>query len=79
MRVPDLERVEVTSVAALWSWLDAHHDQGDSVLLLTWKAKRRDRYVSREDVLDALLAHGWIDGRRYALDETDVIRSTIAV
>ena len=69
MSVPDLERVEVASVAALWSWLDAYHDQGDSVLLVTWKAKRRDRYVSREDVLDALLAHGWIDGRRYALDD----------
>lgn len=69
MSVPDLERVEATSVAALWNWLDAHHDQGDSVLLVTWKAKRRDRYVSREDVLDALLAHGWIDGRRYALDD----------
>lgn len=69
MSVPDLERVEVTSVAALWSWLEAHHDQGDSVLLVTWKAKRRDRYLSRDDVLDALLAHGWVDGRRYALDD----------
>lgn len=34
MSVPDLERVEATSVAALWNWLDAHHDQGDSVLLV---------------------------------------------
>ncbi len=69
MSVPDLERVEVASVAELWNWLDAHHDQGDSVLLVTWKAKRRDRYVSRDDVLDALIAHGWIDGRRFALDD----------
>ena len=69
MEIPNLERVEVRSVAELWSWLDANHEQGDSVLLVTWKARRRDRYVSREDVLDALLAHGWVDGRRYALDD----------
>ncbi len=69
MSVPDLERVEVASVDALWTWLDAHHDQRESVLLVTWKAKRRDRYVSRDDVLDALLAHGWIDGRRYVLHD----------
>ncbi len=69
MTIPELERVEVTTVEALWDWLDAHHAQADSVLLVTWKAKRRDRYVSRDDVLDALLAHGWIDGRRYALDD----------
>ena len=30
---------------------------------------QKDKYVSRDEVLDALLAYGWVDGRRYALDE----------
>jgi len=62
-------QIEVASQAALWDWLAACHAQPDSVWLVTWKAAHRDRYVSREAVLDALIAHGWIDGRRMALDE----------
>ncbi|MEO0494437.1 MAG: hypothetical protein AAF081_13595 [Actinomycetota bacterium] len=65
---PDLDRLEITTANELWSWLDANHHRDAGVLLVTWKAKHRDRYVSRDEVLDALLAHGWIDGRRYALD-----------
>ncbi|MEM9132271.1 MAG: YdeI/OmpD-associated family protein [Actinomycetota bacterium] len=67
--IDDLERVEVASATMLWDWLDANHGQAESVLLVTWKAKRRDRYVSRHEVLDALIAYGWIDGRRYTLDD----------
>jgi uncharacterized protein YdeI (YjbR/CyaY-like superfamily) len=62
-----VDRVEVTATSQLWEWLDRHHD-GPSVWLVTWKAAHRDRYVSRDDVLDALIAHGWIDGRRMKLD-----------
>lgn len=65
----EIERVEIDSEAELWKWLDQNHAQPDSVLLVTWKASRRDRYVSREQVLDALIAYGWIDGRRYKLDD----------
>jgi uncharacterized protein YdeI (YjbR/CyaY-like superfamily) len=61
------ERVEVTSEAALWTWL-GDHPAGPSVWLVTWKAACPDKYVSREQVLDALIAHGWIDGRRMKLD-----------
>lgn len=67
--IDELERVEIASAAMLWDWLAANHGQTESVLLVTWKAKRRDRYVSRDEVLDALIAYGWIDGRRYALDD----------
>ncbi len=67
---PDrFERIEVCSERALWEWLDTHHAQGDSVWLVTWKAAHRDRFVSRDAVLDALVAHGWIDGRRLKLDD----------
>lgn len=67
---PDrLARIEVQSEADLWAWLADHHGQEQSVWLVTWKAQHRDRYVSREVVLDALVAHGWIDGRRLKLDD----------
>lgn len=67
---PDrFELVEVQTEAELWTWLADRHAQAESVWLVTWKAQHRDRYVSREAVLDALIAHGWIDGRRLKLDE----------
>ncbi len=69
MGVPDVDRVEVTSTTQLLDWLDDHYHQTDSVLLTTWKARHRDKYVSRNDVLDALIAYGWIDGRRHKLDD----------
>lgn len=63
------ERVEVTSQDDLWTWLDQHHASPDSVWLVNWKAAHPGRYVSREAVLDALIAYGWIDGRRLKLDD----------
>lgn len=62
-------KIEVASPDELWAWLGMHHAQPDSVWLVTWKADDPVRYVSREDVLDALIAHGWIDGRRLKLDD----------
>ncbi|MEO0391381.1 MAG: YdeI/OmpD-associated family protein [Pseudomonadota bacterium] len=64
---PDHPQVEITSEAALWDWLAAHHSS-NGALLITWKAAHRAKYVSREAVLDALVAYGWIDGRRYVVD-----------
>jgi len=68
MSLDRFDKVEIASVDALWKWLSKHHKQTDSVWLVTWKAAHRDHYVSRDDVLDALIAHGWIDGRRMKLD-----------
>jgi len=67
---PDrFERIEISSACDLWYWLEDHHSTEQSVWLVTWKAGRPDRYVSRYDVLDALIAYGWIDGRRMKLDD----------
>ena len=65
-----LPKIEIDSPDALWDWLADHHKSDDSYLLVTYKKSSPERYVSRDEVLDALLAFGWIDGRRYALDET---------
>jgi uncharacterized protein YdeI (YjbR/CyaY-like superfamily) len=62
-------RVEIHSDAQLWAWLDAHHTQTASIWLVTFKADDPSKYVSRAAVLDALIAYGWIDGRRLKLDD----------
>jgi uncharacterized protein YdeI (YjbR/CyaY-like superfamily) len=62
-------RVEIQAAQDLWDWLAMHHAQDESIWLMTWKAQHTSRYVSREEVLDALIAHGWIDGRRLKLDD----------
>ena len=61
--------VAVASPAELWDWLAAHHGQAESVWLVTWKKSDPGRYVSRDEVLDALIAHGWIDGIRRKRDD----------
>ncbi|MEM9784589.1 MAG: YdeI/OmpD-associated family protein, partial [Pseudomonadota bacterium] len=69
MDIDGFERVEIAAEHALWEWLADHHDQAESVWVVTWKAAHRERYVSRDQMLDALIAFGWIDGRRMKLDE----------
>lgn len=64
-----MQQIEIDTSQALWDWLGAHQHSEESYLLVTWKKSVRDKYVSRDEVLDALLAYGWIDGRRYALDD----------
>lgn len=64
-----LAKIEIDHPEALWQWLADHHQSTDSYLLITWKKSTPQKYVSREAVLDALLAYGWIDGRRYARDD----------
>ena len=63
------QKVEVTNEEELWEWLEENHAQDESIWLVTWKAAHRDKYVSRDQVLDALIAYGWIDGRRLKLDD----------
>lgn len=63
-----MDTFEITSIEELWDWLGEHHGSQDSIQLITWKAAHRNKYVGREEVLDALIAHGWIDGRRFVVD-----------
>lgn len=61
-------QVEIAKVDGLWGWLEQNHGQDQSVWLVTWKKSNPERYVSREQVLDALIAYGWTDGRMMKLD-----------
>lgn len=63
------EQVEVTSQAALRAWFIEHHQQTASVWLVTYKKSEKEKYVSREEVLDELICFGWIDGIRRKRDE----------
>ncbi len=57
-----LEQVEIPAERALRTWLDEHHDQQAGVWIVTWKKHVPDRYVTHEQVLDQLIAFGWMDG-----------------
>lgn len=61
--------VEVRSAAELRGWLEGHHDQAASVWLVTWKKAPGSAYVSVDEVLDELVAFGWIDGLRRKRDD----------
>ena len=65
----NFDQVEIASEKALWAWFAAHHGQAASVWLVTFKKSEGAKYLSRDQVLDALIAHGWIDGIRRKLDE----------
>jgi uncharacterized protein YdeI (YjbR/CyaY-like superfamily) len=58
--------IEAPTAKALWRWLEANHAQAGSVWLVTWLKRPGAPYLSREAVLDALIAWGWIDGIRRA-------------
>lgn len=63
------ETLEVKSANELRDWLIKHYAQSESVWLVTWKKAVNAPYVSRDEVLDQLIAFGWIDGIRRQLDE----------
>ena len=69
MDANSFEKIEVKNRAELWEWFERNHTQEASIWLVTWKRHWEDRYLSREAVLDAVIAYGWIDERRMVLDK----------
>jgi len=63
------EHVEVASADDLHGWLQEHHGQTQAVWLVTWKKAVAGRYVPHEQVMDELVAFGWIDGIRRSVDD----------
>ena len=61
--------VEITNEQDLWIWLSNNFGSQESVWLITYKKSTPLKYLSREQVLDALIAYGWIDGIRRKLDD----------
>ena len=69
IKTENFEQIVVENQAALREWLLEHHQQEASVWLVTYKKSEKEKYVSREEVLDELLCFGWIDGIRRKRDE----------
>jgi uncharacterized protein YdeI (YjbR/CyaY-like superfamily) len=68
------DEVEVCSPDELATWLASNFDRAAGVWLLTHKKHVRDRHVSHEQVLDALVAFGWCDGRQLRIDDDRVLQ-----
>ncbi|MEO1709584.1 MAG: YdeI/OmpD-associated family protein [Pseudomonadota bacterium] len=65
----EFQMLEIETAADLWDWLEVNHAQAESVWLVTYKKSTPEKFVGTGDVLDALIAFGWIDGVRRKLDE----------
>lgn len=59
----------MSSSQDLRNWLSVNHTQEKSVWVVTFKKHMGDRYVSVQDILDEVLAFGWVDGIRRKLDD----------
>ena len=69
IKTDNFEKIEISSVEELRSWLFKNHDQANSVWIVTYKKSEGHKYVSRWEVLDELICFGWIDGIRRKLDD----------
>ena len=69
IRTENFLSLEITTENDLWDWLSNNFGSQDSVWLITYKKSTPQKYLSREQVLDALIAYGWIDGIRRKLDD----------
>lgn len=68
MGVPNLKRVKVSSEQDLRNWLGKQPVDAQSVMLVTCCDTCSDKYLSREQVGDALDQHGWVSGFSYTLN-----------
>ncbi len=68
IKTENFEKVEIKSSKELRNWLAKNHLQEQAIWLVTFKKSEKDKYVSRDEVLDELLCFGWIDGIRRKLD-----------
>ncbi|MEO1514114.1 MAG: YdeI/OmpD-associated family protein [Bacteroidota bacterium] len=68
IKTENFEKVFIDSASDLRQWLETHHQQEESVWLVTFKKEVPDKYVSTSQILDELLCFGWIDGIRRKLD-----------
>lgn len=65
----NLEQIEVKSRADLRAWLAAHHEQSESIWLVTYKKAVADGYVEYDAVVEECLCFGWVDSLTRAKDD----------
>ncbi|MEL6881846.1 MAG: YdeI/OmpD-associated family protein [Cyanobacteria bacterium J06607_10] len=71
------EQVEITSRQDLRVWLSEHHEQSESIWLVTYKKHMGDKYVSYDALVEEALCFGWIDSlpRKLDSDRTQLLLS----
>jgi len=70
LKTENFKKVEIITQMQLRNWLKNNYSQKEGVWLVTFKKSEKEKYVSREEVLDELICFGWIDGIRRKLDNT---------
>ena len=71
IKTENFKKIEIASQEQFRKWLQENHKQTESVWLVTYKKHIREKYVSRDSVLDELLCFGWIDGIRRKMDRNN--------
>jgi uncharacterized protein YdeI (YjbR/CyaY-like superfamily) len=67
--MPNDDRIEVRSQVELDAWLGTvGRERTESIWLVTHKKHHPD-YVSYDEIVESMLAHGWIDSTTRRLDE----------
>lgn len=73
------EHVAIASASELRTWLEARHEQRESVWLVTLKKCADSPYVSTETILDEIVCFGWIDGASKKLPTARAVIASPAV
>lgn len=68
-KLSSLDLVEVTTRADWRAWLTAHHQQSDSVWVVTYKVGASQPRVPYDDLVEEALAFGWVDSLPRKLDD----------
>jgi uncharacterized protein YdeI (YjbR/CyaY-like superfamily) len=70
IKTENFDKIEIRSASDLREWLVNNHAQTEGIWLITYKKSEKEKYVSRDEVLDELICFGWIDGIRRKLDNS---------
>lgn len=69
-RRDDAPRIHPADAGQWWAWLAEHHaDVSPGVWVVQWRRASGRESVDYEDLVDAALAHGWIDGTQRGIDD----------
>ena len=61
LKTENFKKVEIESQEQLRNWLRLNYSQEEGIWLVTFKKSEKEKYVSRDEVLDELICFGWID------------------
>ncbi|QDT39772.1 YdeI/OmpD-associated family protein [Stratiformator vulcanicus] len=66
--IDELEHVEVASRDEWRHWLAEHHEQSESIWLVTYRKAVPEKYLPYDAIVEEALCFGWIDSRPGKVD-----------